>query len=92
MPRRFGVTMSHMTMTQRRSQKCGGSANPAQGVRVDRIPSKPVRLTEAGRIALPLWVLRDGRHLGDAELVLTHDEAVALRDELTGLLAQWGPQ
>jgi hypothetical protein len=62
------------------------TANPAQGVRVERIPGKSIRLTEAGRIAVPLWVVKDGNHVGDADLVLTVDEAATMHAQLAKLL------
>ncbi|WP_256220748.1 hypothetical protein [Streptomyces sp. CC53] len=66
----------------------GATANPAKGIRIERWPAKGLRRTEAGRIALPLWVLRDGEHLGDGDLVMTHDEAAALYSQLGVLLAE----
>lgn len=64
------------------------TANPAQGVRIERLTSSPLRRTEAGRIALPLWVLKDGRHVGDGDLVMTQDEATALFLELREQLGE----
>lgn len=66
------------------------TANPAQGVRIERL-TRPVRRTEAGRIALPLWVLENGRHIGDGELVMTQDEATALFLELGAQLGELPP-
>ena len=62
------------------------TANPAQGLRVERLSGRGLRRTEAGRIALPLWVLNNGEHVGDGALVLTQDEALALRAELDVIL------
>ncbi|NSC21500.1 hypothetical protein FM076_09905 [Streptomyces albus subsp. chlorinus] len=60
------------------------TANPSQGLRATR--RAPVRLTAAGRIALPLSIASDGIPIGQTDLVLTHDEASALRAELDRLL------
>lgn len=65
----------------------------ARGLRVDRIPGRHVHTTEdREHIALPLWVLRHGRHTGDTEMLLTRSEAEQLLAELAGELAQWGPR
>ncbi|GAB2806380.1 hypothetical protein GCM10027091_43230 [Streptomyces daliensis] len=63
------------------------TANPAQGVRIERLSRRPLRRTQAGRIALPLWVLKDGKHVGDGDLVMTQDEATELLLELQAQLA-----
>lgn len=76
-----------MTTTQRRAVR--RTANPTQGVRIERLPGKDAHLTEAGRIAIPLWVLKDGKHLGDSDLVLTHDEAALLHAQLDRLLCPY---
>lgn len=68
------------------------TANPAQGVRIERLPGKALRCTEAGRIALPLWVINDGVHLGDGELVLTYEEARGVQEELGVLLTPAPPE
>ncbi|WP_240796505.1 hypothetical protein [Streptomyces sp. RFCAC02] len=73
-----------MTAIQKRA--AGITANPAQGMRVERGP-QPTRLTEAGRIALSLRVHRDGMDLGVAELVMTHEDAAQLVRELHRLLS-----
>lgn len=64
----------------------------ARGLRVDRIPGLTPRLTDDGHIAVPLWALRHGRHIGDTDLTLSRQEAELLRDQLSGLLAEWGPR
>lgn len=76
-----------MTTTQRRGA-AGKTANPAKGVRIERLPDRPLRRTGAGRVALPLWVLNDGVHVGDGELVMTHDDATALYAELGAFLTE----
>ncbi len=63
------------------------TANPSQGVRIDRATNGGLRRTEAGRIALPLSVGNNGHLIGEGDLVMTHDEAVALHGELGRLLA-----
>jgi hypothetical protein len=60
--------------------------------RVDRIPGLPPRRTVNGHIAIPLWALRGGRHIGDADLELSPSEAELLRDQLTVLLAERAPR
>lgn len=60
--------------------------------RVDRIPGLPPRRTEDGHIAIPLWALAEGQHVGDADLTLSRAEAELLRDQLSGLLASLGPR
>lgn len=62
----------------------------ARGLRVDRIPGLPPYLTDDGHIALPLWALRHGRHIGDTDLTMSPAEAELLRDQLSGLLAERG--
>lgn len=65
----------------------------ARGLRVDRIPGRHVHTTEGRQhIALPLWVLRNGRHTGDTDLLMSRSEAEQLLAELAGELAQWGPR
>ncbi|MGA5489548.1 hypothetical protein ACPCK1_17550 [Streptomyces pseudogriseolus] len=62
------------------------TANPAQGVRIDR--SGPLRRTAAGRIAIPLNVGKNGDPVGEGDLVLTHDAAALLHAELGRLLVE----
>ncbi|MEV8393181.1 MULTISPECIES: hypothetical protein [unclassified Streptomyces] len=78
-----------MTMTQRRRRGATVTANPAQGVRIER--SSPLRQTEAGRIALPLLVGHNGTPLGEGNLILTYDGASELHAELGRLLADAVP-
>ncbi|MFF9592824.1 hypothetical protein ACF1FX_27055 [Streptomyces sp. NPDC014646] len=73
-----------MTTIQRGST--GMTANPAQGVRINR--KGPLRRTAAGRIALPLAVGKDGIHLAEENLVLTVDAALVLYDELWHLMGK----
>lgn len=67
-------------------------AQTAHGVDVRLIPARPAHRTDDGRVAVPLWVRNDGVHLGDTELVLSRDEALALADRLRGTLATGGPR
>lgn len=76
-----------MTITQRR-RGVPVTANPRQGVRVQR--SAALRRTEAGRMALPLSVTRDGNHLADSVLVMTCDDAAELYTQLGQALAEAG--
>lgn len=62
------------------------TANPARGVRIDR--RGPLRRTAAGRIAIPLAVGRNGDRIGEGDLVLTHDAAEWLHNELGQLLIE----
>lgn len=68
------------------------TANPSQGVRITRPAARPIRRTEAGRIALPLTVHQDGEHIGSGDLVLTQDQATALYLELGQQLGATPPQ
>lgn len=62
------------------------TANPSQGVRIDR--SGPLRRTAAGRIAIPLTVGKNGDRVGEGDLVLTFDSAAALYADLGRVLAE----
>lgn len=79
-----------MTITEGKRGAGPGTANPTRGVRIERVPEKPLRHTEAGRIGLPLRVVDNGVAVADSELVLTHDEAAGVRLELDRLLATAG--
>ncbi|MDX3753749.1 hypothetical protein ACFWD7_37050 [Streptomyces mirabilis] len=65
------------------------TANPSQGVRIDRIG--PLRRTAAGRVALPLTVGKNGEPIGEGDLVLTNAAAELLHAELGRLLAESFP-
>ncbi|MFJ8755698.1 hypothetical protein [Streptomyces cyaneofuscatus] len=78
-----------MTMTQRR-RGVHVTANPRQGVRVQRSTESALRQTGAGRIALPLSVSQNGAGIGDAELVMTCEAAAELYAELGQALADAG--
>ena len=75
-----------MTMTQRARRGVTLTANPAQGVRIERNGS--LETTHAGRFALPLSITHDGALLGVGRLVLTYDSAANLHAELGRLLAE----
>ncbi|MBC2878874.1 MULTISPECIES: hypothetical protein [Streptomyces] len=75
-----------MTITEGKRGAGSVTANPTRGVRIERVPEKSLRHTEAGRIGLPLRVVDNGVAVADGELVLTHDEAAGMRLELDRLL------
>jgi len=58
----------------------------ARGWRIDRVPAKPVRRAEDGRIAVPLWLLRDGEYHSDLDLRLSPAEAEVLHAQLSYVL------
>ena len=62
------------------------TANPSQGVRIDRNGS--LRRTAAGRIAIPLTVGKNGDRVGEGDLVLTNADAETLHAELGRLLVE----
>ncbi|MGW7197563.1 hypothetical protein [Streptomyces chryseus] len=62
------------------------TANPSQGVRIDR--NGQLRRTAAGRIAIPLNVGKNGDPVGEGDLVLTNAAAEMLHAELGRLLAE----
>lgn len=55
----------------------------ARGWRIDRVPAKPVRRGEDGRITVPLWLRRDGEYHSDLDLRLSSAEAEALHAQLS---------
>ncbi|MFE9810724.1 hypothetical protein [Streptomyces sp. NPDC005548] len=65
------------------------TANPSQGVRIDR--TGPLRRTAAGRVAIPLAVGKNGERVGEGDLVLTNAAAELLQAELSRLLAESTP-
>lgn len=67
-------------------------ARDERGVRVELIPARPPRLTACGRIAVPMWVLRDEKYLGDTEMLLARHEALGLLDRLHDVLVTGGPR
>ncbi|MFJ2249461.1 hypothetical protein ACIQGT_40435 [Streptomyces sp. NPDC093108] len=79
-----------MTMTQRRTRGATVTANPSQGVRIERSTNE-LRQTAAGRIALPLLVAHNGARLGEGDLVMTYDDASSLYADLGRMLAHSGP-
>ncbi|MGH3312400.1 MAG: hypothetical protein ACRDP3_17740 [Streptomyces sp.] len=62
------------------------SSVTSHGWRIDRVPGKPVRRAEDGRIAVPLWLLRDGAYHSDLDLRLSSAEAEVLHAQLSYLL------
>lgn len=63
----------------------------ARGWRIDRVPAKPVRRAEDGRVSVPLWLLRDGVHHSDLDLRLSPSEAETLHAQLSRALDGGGP-
>lgn len=53
-----------------------------RGLRVNRVPGKPVQREADGRYALHLWLQQDGRFDGDLALRLTPSEAEILHAQL----------
>lgn len=45
-----------------------------RGWRIERIPGRPVHSLEDGRFGLPLWLLKDGKHIADLELSMSPAE------------------
>lgn len=64
----------------------------AHGVDVRLIPARPPRRLDDGRVAVPIWVRRDGVHLGDTEMILSRDETATLANRLRGTIATGGPR
>jgi hypothetical protein len=55
-------------------------------LQVSRVPSKPVRRSEDGNIAIDVWLSREGAFDGDAALRLTPAEAEVLHAQLCYVL------
>jgi hypothetical protein len=53
-----------------------------RGLRINRVPGKPVRLEDDGRYALHLWLQQDGRFDGDTALRMSPAEAELLHAQL----------
>lgn len=58
----------------------------SRGWRIDRVPAKPVRRAEDGRVSVPLWLLRDGVYHSDLDLCLSPVEAELLHAQLSRVL------
>ncbi|MDT0379708.1 hypothetical protein RM572_13115 [Streptomyces sp. DSM 42041] len=58
-----------------------------RGLRVHRVPGKPLRREEDGRYALHLWLQQDGRFDGDLALRMSPAEAELLHAQLCFALA-----
>jgi hypothetical protein len=61
----------------------GGAVVTPRAWRIDRVPAKPVRIAEDGRISVPLWPLSDGVYHSDVDVRLSPAEAEALHAQLT---------
>lgn len=69
------------------------SSNSPHSLRITRVPTKPVRREENGRITIPLWLQRNSAHHTDLDLTLSPAEAEVLYAELSRVLANytgWG--
>ncbi|GAA0350359.1 hypothetical protein GCM10010319_29040 [Streptomyces blastmyceticus] len=58
-----------------------GMSTP-HGLRISRVPSKPVRREPDGSLAIPLWLQREGRFDADIALRLSPAEAELLHAQL----------
>ncbi|MFJ4770309.1 hypothetical protein ACIP88_14480 [Streptomyces uncialis] len=65
-----------MTVDQGQRPTLASTANPQQGLRIEG--SGALQQTSAGRFALPLKVIDNGKALGDGCLVLTFEGAATL--------------
>lgn len=63
----------------------------SRGWRISRVPAKPVRRVEDGRVSVPLWLLRDGVYHSDLDLRLSPAEAELLHAELCRVLDEGCP-
>ncbi len=50
---------------------------------MDPIPSRPAYRDDDGKIRIPVWLTRDGRHVADTEMILLPSEAQLLSERLT---------
>ncbi|MEU1019496.1 hypothetical protein [Streptomyces sp. NPDC005898] len=57
-----------------------------QGWRMDPIPSRPAYRDDEGRIRVPMWLTKNGRHTADTEMVLLPSEAALLADNLANAM------
>lgn len=57
-------------------------SNAAQGMRVSRVPNRPVRREGDGCLAVDLWLQRDGTFAADLALRLSPAEAEMLHAQL----------
>lgn len=58
------------------------SSTLPRGLRVHRVPGKPVQREDDGRYAIHLWLQQDGRFDGDLTLRMTPSEAELLHAQL----------
>lgn len=58
------------------------TAGTLRGLRISRVPSKPVEREDDGQIAIHLWLRRDGEFDGDVALRLAPGEAELLHAQL----------
>ncbi|MEU7044110.1 hypothetical protein AB0A77_24040 [Streptomyces varsoviensis] len=65
------------------------AAAPLSPLRISRVPSKPVRREEDGRIAIHLWLQCGGEFGGDVTLRLAPADAELLHAQLCYSLDDW---
>lgn len=66
-----------------------GSFERERGWRIDLIPGKPVRREPVtGRVLVPQWLVRDGKHRADLDLSLSPAEAELLLVQLRWALGR----
>ncbi|MFE3887484.1 hypothetical protein ACFXPQ_32035 [Streptomyces lydicus] len=58
------------------------TAGTLRGLRISRVPSKPVQREDDGQIAIHLWLRRDGEFDGDVALRLAPGEAELLHAQV----------
>ncbi|MGW0736913.1 hypothetical protein [Streptomyces sp. NPDC002851] len=66
--------------------------NHEEGWRVELLATKRPHPTEDGLIAFPLWLVKDGEHVGDIELALSPHEAEQLHAGLCYQLGEHGQE
>lgn len=60
-----------------------GTTDSGPAWRVEPIPGRLAYRDENGRTRIPVWLVRNGRHVADTDIVLLPSEATLLRDQLT---------
>ncbi|MFD4631405.1 hypothetical protein ACFVYR_21470 [Streptomyces sp. NPDC058284] len=53
---------------------------------MDPIPSRPAYRDADGKIRVPVWLTKNGRHMADTEMILLPSEASLLADNLTNAM------
>lgn len=57
-----------------------------RGWRIERIPGRPLHRGPDGRVILPLWLVKDGEHVTDGQLIMSSAEAESLCGTLCSTL------